>query len=75
MARHAGSPAKFSQKTASRPSRKAHRIRALRMVRFAAVAASFGNAGIPHAGVPDLPCARLHLRKTGSGARVMETAP
>jgi hypothetical protein len=45
------------------------------MVRFAAVAASFGNVRIPHAGVPDLPRALLYLQKIGSGARVIETAP
>jgi hypothetical protein len=45
------------------------------MVRFAAVTASFGNAGIPHAGVPELLRGRFYLRKTGSAVRVIETAP
>jgi hypothetical protein len=45
------------------------------MVRFAAVTASFGNLGIPQAGVPELLRTRFHLRKIGSGARMNEIAP
>jgi hypothetical protein len=45
------------------------------VVRFAAVAATSGNAGIPVGDVPGVPRTRLHLRGVASGSRLIETIP